>query len=84
MITPDQMVAHVLEIRDRHDIELHWVDGWKAYTVGECLQVYTPKVRGQVTYATALHEIGHCLGRYQPELRRVGSTRRPAVAPGEP
>ena len=37
------------------------------------LEIQTPEIRGPVSYATALHELGHMFGRYQrsrPSLTR--------------
>lgn len=39
---------------------------------GAADEVHTAPIRSAITYATALHEIGHILGRYQ-------SSRRPIV-----
>jgi hypothetical protein len=64
-MSPAEMTAHVVEICSRHGITIRWIDGYRAHAVAECLEVFLPKVRSPITYATALHEIGHCLGRYQ-------------------
>ena len=64
-MTPAEMTAHAVGICDRHDIVIRWIDGYRAIAVGALMEIEIPKIRSAITYATALHEIGHCLGRYQ-------------------
>ena len=60
-----EMTAHVVDLCQRHGIRIHWTRGRKARAVSETLEVFIQPIRGAVSYATALHELGHCLGRYQ-------------------
>jgi len=64
-ITISRMVQHVLEIAARHRIMIHWRNDYHAEALSECMEVWLPRIRSSITYATALHELGHCLGRYQ-------------------
>jgi hypothetical protein len=64
--TVDQMQAHVLQLCETHEISITWQqprDGaWAIYWFREIL---IPPIKSSRSYATALHEIGHILGRYQ-------------------
>jgi hypothetical protein len=35
------------------------------YALHEIREIHLPPIRSPVTYAVALHEVGHCLGRHQ-------------------
>ena len=64
--TVDQMQAHVLQLCETHEISITWQqprDGaWAIYWFREIL---IPPIKSSRSYATALHEIGHILGRHQ-------------------
>jgi hypothetical protein len=64
-ITIARMEQDVLEIAADTEIQIHWIDGYRARALSECLEIWLPRIRSAVSYATALHELGHCLGRYQ-------------------
>ena len=49
----------------RHGITWDSVDWLKAKAVTEWAAIETPPIRGARSYAAVMHEIGHCLGRYQ-------------------
>jgi hypothetical protein len=56
---------HVLNLAADHHITLHWRERGRAYAAPEFLEIWLPRIRSPLTYGTALHELGHCLGRYQ-------------------
>ena len=58
------MRQHVLDLCDQHEIEIEWIDrgGWAAREL-DLIQI--PPIRSAISYAVALHEIGHICGRYQ-------------------
>jgi hypothetical protein len=64
-MTPDAMTKHVVEICEEHDLYLEWIPGYRGHASHAGEMVLTPRIRSTRTYALALHEIGHCLGRYQ-------------------
>jgi hypothetical protein len=74
-MTPAAMTDHVVEICARHNITIHWLDGYRAKALIEVLEIFIPRIRSPRTYATALHEIGHCLGRY-PMTKSVLTSER--------
>ena len=74
-MTPAAMTEHVVEICARNGITIHWIDNYRAQAVIEFLEIFVPRIRSPITYAGALHEIGHCLGRY-PMTRSVMTSER--------
>jgi hypothetical protein len=68
---------HVEDLAAAHEIFVVIQSGrWWAGAIREAdgndrNEVHTPPIRSDVAYATALHEIGHILGRYQSSRRRV-------------
>ena len=72
------MRQHAETLAATHDIRLdvRWVTRTaKAYAIreadGAADEVNTPPIRSAITYATALHELGHILGRYQNSRRQL-------------
>jgi hypothetical protein len=65
------MQQHAETLCAEHDIAW-WTNmpGGVARAFPEIEEINTPPIRGAVSYATVLHEIGHMLGRYQ-QSRRV-------------
>jgi hypothetical protein len=55
------MRQHITSLLDRHEI-IHQSNGRKAFALFEAWEVQFPAVKSQISYATALHEIGHLLG----------------------
>ena len=53
-------------------VEVHWIDrptlAWAALEVGV---ITVPRIRPAVSYAVALHEVGHFLGRHQRSRSRL-------------
>jgi hypothetical protein len=62
---PDAMRAHIAEIAERHQIAIEWSSGRRAWAAREMDLVHIPPITSEVTYAIALHEFGHHLGRHQ-------------------
>jgi hypothetical protein len=56
---------HVLDIAARHRVTIHRRDDYRAYAATEFMEIRLPRIRSAITYGTALHELGHCLGRHQ-------------------
>jgi mannose/cellobiose epimerase-like protein (N-acyl-D-glucosamine 2-epimerase family) len=65
------MSQHVLHICGLHEIELQWGRGRHAHASHQWEFVVTPAIKSAVTYAIALHEIGHVLGRNQLSRRVI-------------
>jgi hypothetical protein len=58
------LIQHVDGLCGDHQITRHQTRRL-AYAVNEIREINIPPIRGPVSYATALHEIGHILGRHQ-------------------
>ena len=61
-----EMREHIAELCARHEIQVGWCRRTaQAYTIqGEAEIVITP-IKSKISYAVALHEIGHVAGRHQ-------------------
>jgi CRISPR/Cas system-associated endonuclease Cas3-HD len=60
------MADHVERLCRSHEISIHWCQrSTQSYAVLEFYEITIAPIKSVVTYATALHEIGHILGRYQ-------------------
>jgi hypothetical protein len=44
---------------------MNWSNNYRAHAVAELMEIWLLRIRSALTYAAALHELGHCLGRYQ-------------------
>lgn len=67
-----EMRSHIYGLVERHDIitsTCRRPD--RAWGSRELWEVQIPPVRSAASYATALHEIGHLLGRHQDSLRSM-------------
>ena len=72
-ISVEEMRAHIERLVAQYDIfhDTRWVKRtYDAYAVRErdgagYDEIQTPPIKGEITYAMALHEIGHIRGRYQ-------------------
>jgi hypothetical protein len=66
IVRVEHMRRHIVELCETHDIEYLWckrpADAWADR---EHATVGIAPIRSKVSYATALHEIGHVRGRYQ-------------------
>jgi len=63
-ITLDDMWQHAERLCAEHDI-VWQLTRRKACALREFQEIMAPPIRGAVSYATVLHEIGHILGRHQ-------------------
>jgi hypothetical protein len=67
----EAMHRHVVDLCEANDIWLHWLrhGDWNAYAIreadGGADEIMVPVIKSSISYATALHEIGHILGRHQ-------------------
>jgi CRISPR/Cas system-associated endonuclease Cas3-HD len=59
------MIRHIVELCDRHEIAWYANEKRAAYAIQAASEIHTTPIRGVVSYAIALHEIGHILGQYQ-------------------
>jgi antirestriction protein ArdC len=71
-VTVADMWAHVQELASAHEISVctHWIKRCdRAYALREADggfdEIQIPPIRSTISYATALHEIGHILGQHQ-------------------
>jgi hypothetical protein len=68
--TREALQQHVLRLCERHDIVVHWCRrSDRAKAIYEFAEITIAPVRSLTSYATAMHEIGHILGRYQRSRR---------------
>lgn len=70
----EQMRGHVQSLAQQHQI-LVWANRVRrtadAFAVPDMEEVHIPPIRSAITYATALHEIGHLLGKHQRSHRSL-------------
>jgi hypothetical protein len=65
VITVDEMRRHVFALWGGED-EIEWCDRpSQAYAIREAGVIRIAPIKSEVSYATALHEIGHIYGRHQ-------------------
>jgi hypothetical protein len=63
----EEMRQHIEELVARYEIHCRW-DARRpadAYAIQDGPEIYIAPIRGQLSYAAALHEIGHIICRYQ-------------------
>ena len=70
--TVAQMRAHVERISKVNGIAINYGQPSASYEVRE---IWIRPIRSPLAYATALHEIGHILGRYQMRFSGMVSER---------
>jgi hypothetical protein len=69
---PHQMHDHIMSLIEQYDIICHWVARPpKAHAFWELEEVWIPKIKSQISYVTALHEIGHLRGRHRASRWRM-------------
>ena len=66
MTTVQNMHAHVRNLCARHDIRVSWCRRpMQAWAGREIEGIQIAPIKSVISYATAMHELGHMLGRYQ-------------------
>jgi hypothetical protein len=73
-VTVKDMQDHIAALLKQHEIQCYFVKRLhrrrsRAFAVREFSEIQIPPVRSLPSYATALHEIGHVIGRYQSSKR---------------
>jgi hypothetical protein len=67
-----KLKQHILDICRQQEIQVEWRrssrGGW---AVHEFELISIPPIKSAITYAVALHEIGHVLGRHQRSRSRL-------------
>ena len=77
MISVADMVDHVKSLCRSHEIAIRWcLRSMQAHALRECDEITIAPIKSVVTYAVALHEIGHILGRYQQSSDTMVRERR--------
>ena len=74
MIPVADMVDHVERLCRSHEpdpIALYYSRGRKAYALRDPDEIFVAPIKSVITYAVALHEIGHIKGRYQLSWRCI-------------
>jgi hypothetical protein len=62
----EAMRRHVAQVCSRHDLVVRWVSRpLKAHSFRKLEEIWIVPIRSSLSYATALHEIGHVLGSHQ-------------------
>jgi len=62
----DEMRCHVLNIAAEADLTVSWCRRpTQAWAAREIEEIQIALIRSEVSYSTALHELGHILGRHQ-------------------
>ena len=66
MVSVAAMQRHAAELCQQHEIDWHASQPRceRSYALIDCREIHTAPIRGAVSYGTALHEIGHIVGRY--------------------
>lgn len=66
MMSANDLNAHALSFCEAHNIAVYWVKRpSQAHALRDLEVVHIAPIKSTVSYATAMHEIGHILGRYQ-------------------
>jgi hypothetical protein len=65
-IRVEEMRSHITELCEKHEIEFIWCRRpTEAWADREHETIGIAPIKSAVSYATALHEIGHIIGRFQ-------------------
>jgi hypothetical protein len=66
-VSVESMRQHILDLCTERDIAIEWHEGRSdhAFALSELEEVHIIPIRSAVSYAIALHEVGHILGRRQ-------------------
>ena len=60
----EDMRRHIVDLCTKYEINVTYCKG-RAWAVQQFEEISIPPIRSSVSYATALHEIGHIKGRFQ-------------------
>jgi hypothetical protein len=70
-----ELKAHIEQLLKKHAIGFEFIgpdETWSySFADPECNKVYIPVIRSSISYAVALHEIGHIKGRFQSSKNRI-------------
>jgi hypothetical protein len=70
MMPVADMVDHVASLCRSHEIAIYWCSRpEKSYSIRPAGEIFIAPIKSVITYATALHEIGHISGRHQDSHR---------------
>jgi hypothetical protein len=62
----EEMRLHIMDLIERHDLNYSWCRRpTEAWAVREFEEIKIAPIRSEISYGTALHEIGHIKGRHQ-------------------
>jgi len=64
-----EMQAHITKIANDNGIKIIASKGNRGWACKQEKYIKIPSVKSPTTYALALHELGHCLGKRQSETR---------------
>jgi hypothetical protein len=62
-VSVEKMRRHVTDLCEKHDIVVGFAR--RAHAIHAAEEIHIPPIKSAISYATALHEIGHILGRHQ-------------------
>jgi hypothetical protein len=69
-VTIQSMQAHINDLCERNEIEVRWCKRpSQAMAVQACNEITIAPIKSDLSYAAALHELGHLLGRHQRSPR---------------
>lgn len=67
---PTDMHQHIVALCGNGDFAVYWCKRIEqARALREIGEVHVPKIKSEISYAVALHEIGHLQGRHQNSSR---------------
>jgi hypothetical protein len=66
MVRVETMHQHIMQLCEKHEIEFMWCGRpMEAWADREHGTICIAPIKSKISYATALHEIGHIRGRHQ-------------------
>ena len=66
--TAEDLMLHVSKLAFQHNVRLNIRRENSGHACRMVGQVLVPLIKSPVSYVIALHEIGHCVGEYPPDL----------------
>lgn len=76
-VTVEEMRQHIAEVCRHHDVVVNYIRRG-GYAVRQMEEIWIPAVKSTISYATALHELGHVLGGRYQRSRKVMVRERDA------